>query len=886
MKQSITSLRIPTIKRALILAAVLVLLLPGFIKAAAPAGFSTEVIAGGLNLPTTFDFAPDGRVFVAEKGGAVRIIKNGELLAQPFLTLSDINTYADRGLIGLALDPNFSSNNYVYLSYTYENSPAVYEGPKMARIVRVQANGDTMLPGSMEVLVGTEVGDAITPSCNDFSTGTDCIPSDSPSHSAGGLRFGPDGMLYATLGDGASFAFVDPNAYRAQSLDWLTGKVLRLNRDGTAPADNPFFTGNPNDNRSKVFAYGIRNSFRFNFRPSTGALYTGEVGWGGFEEINVVTPGINMGWPCREGFELQGGYQCTADGATDPLYVYPNDGAASIVGGAFAGAAYPAEYQDDYFFADFYRSDIFHMKVSADDSTVISVDTWYDDTADGPVSVQAGPDGSIYYLSIFNGEVRRIKYNDGQGSPEPPIARDDNTTALSGETIYIDILDNDSDPNDDPIYLNTLTPATHGAVYNNGNNTVTYVAPSDYTGLDTFQYSISDGALTDTATVTIDVRPNADPTLVDITHVSLTQNISAPVVGETTTFTTTLRNDGEAGPFLIDFELYDANTGTVVNSKVLANEYLNANETKSYTYTWTPQQSGDYWLSVGYMSPNWSLLHHWEDKGLQFKVLDRKPPTDDPVDLIINSITLNEASIALGENVSATVSITNTGGDGTGLVDIEVTDETATVVYMDFFDTEFFSAGETRTFTTTWQPQSEGVYYVDAGTFGEGWYPFMAWMWHGAQFAVTPASTSSPQQFIYDDSLSADWASWSWDTTLDYSYTSNTFAGSAALSVTYTAPWGGAYFRAATPFVKQTSTNLSMALSGSTAGGQTLQIKVIDTAGNILHEAPVPALSNGWTEFSLPLSTIGDSDQIAGVFIMGRSGQTEAPFLVDEVRFE
>src|SRR6185436_178539 len=117
---------------------------PNYSYAALPSGFEVQTIVSGLNIPTTMAFAPDGRLFIAEKGGTVRIYKNNTLLPTPFITLTDVNTYTDRGLLGMALDPQFSQNGYVYLSYTFENTPGTnYNGPKTTRIVRVTAVGDT-----------------------------------------------------------------------------------------------------------------------------------------------------------------------------------------------------------------------------------------------------------------------------------------------------------------------------------------------------------------------------------------------------------------------------------------------------------------------------------------------------------------------------------------------------------------------------------------------------------------------------------------------------------------------------------------------------------------------------------------------------------------------
>jgi len=148
-------------------------------------------------------------------------------------------------------------------------------------------------------------------SCNDFPIGADCIPSDSASHSVGNIRFAPDGTLFVTTGDGARFDDVDPDALRAQNLDSLAGKVMRITRLGQGVPSNPFWNGAAGANRSKVWAYGLRNPYRFNLRPGTGTPYLGDVGWASYEEINVASAGANLGWPCFEGSLRKAGYAPT-----------------------------------------------------------------------------------------------------------------------------------------------------------------------------------------------------------------------------------------------------------------------------------------------------------------------------------------------------------------------------------------------------------------------------------------------------------------------------------------------------------------------------------------------------------------------------------------------
>src|SRR3990170_907640 len=208
-----------------------------------PRGFEEVTVVGGLDEPTTFAFAPDNRIFIAEKRGVVQVFKEGVLLPTPLIDMQDrVNTAEQRGLLGLALDPNFQTNGYVYLHYTYEHDPADPSGPKTGQLIRVTVEGDVALPGSELVLLGSVVGTASQPSCENFAVGADCLPADATRHVGGGLRFASDGKLFVATGDAGN---TDELRVRSQNLDSLAGKMLRINSDGSAPADNPYFTGDP-----------------------------------------------------------------------------------------------------------------------------------------------------------------------------------------------------------------------------------------------------------------------------------------------------------------------------------------------------------------------------------------------------------------------------------------------------------------------------------------------------------------------------------------------------------------------------------------------------------------------------------------------------------------
>ena len=378
---------------------------------AAP-GFEDVTVVSGLDQATNFAFAPDGRIFIAGQQGDVRIVKDGVLLPTPFVQLP-VNSFEQRGLFGIVLDPNFEANGYVYLYFTYEHDAANPSGPKTGRLIRLTADGDVAAPGSEIVLLGTVVGDPSRPSCEDFPAGSDCLPADGCCHVGGGLRFASDGTLFVATGDGAS---TFESRFRSQNLDSLAGKILRINPDGSAPADNPYFTGDPAANRSKVWAYGLREPFRFGLQPGTDLPFIGDVGSLFWEEINIAYPGVNFGWPCYEGQGRHYGAEqysiCEAlflegpDAVAPPLYTYPTDFHA-VIGGDFA-LSYPEPYAGAFFFGDWAQSTISYLTVDGDNN-LIDVQE-FATGADGPVALKTGPDGEIYYLAWNAGELRHIRF--------------------------------------------------------------------------------------------------------------------------------------------------------------------------------------------------------------------------------------------------------------------------------------------------------------------------------------------------------------------------------------------------------------------------------------------------------------------------------------------
>jgi glucose/arabinose dehydrogenase len=299
-----------------------------------PTGFSETSVATGLASPTAMQFAPDGRLFVCEQEGRLRVIKDGALLPTPFLTLT-VSSVGERGLLGVAFDPAFAANHYVYVYYT-ATTPGVHN-----RISRFTANGDVGVPGSETVIFELD----------NLSSAT--------NHNGGALAFGSDGKLYAAVGENA-------NAGNAQSLSNVLGKMLRINADGTIPSDNPFFATASGQNRA-IWALGLRNPFTFAFNPFGTELFINDVGQSSWEEINDGIAGANYGWPDTEGMTTDPRFR-------SPRYAYDHSaGACAITGGAFYSPLtqqFPASYVGDYFFADYCAGWIRKLDPAAGNSVV------------------------------------------------------------------------------------------------------------------------------------------------------------------------------------------------------------------------------------------------------------------------------------------------------------------------------------------------------------------------------------------------------------------------------------------------------------------------------------------------------------------------------------
>jgi len=333
-----------------------------------PPGF-IETQVSGLSSPTAMEIAPDGRLFVCLQGGQLRVIKNVALLPTPFVTIS-VDNAGERGLLGVAFDPNFASNNFIYLYYTVATTP------KHNRLSRFTANGDVAVAGSELVLLELD----------NLSTAT--------NHNGGAIHFGPDGKLYIAVGENA-------NGSNSQTLTNLLGKILRINANGSVPGDNPFFNTATGNNRL-IWSLGLRNPFTFAFQPGTGRMFINDVGQSTWEEINDGIAGSNYGWPTTEGVTTNPQFR-------SPLFVYGH-GTSATTGCAIAGGTFynpttvnfPASFVGKYFFADLCSGWIRVFDPASGTASGFATGI------NQPVDLKVGSDGSLYYLSIGAGSVFRV----------------------------------------------------------------------------------------------------------------------------------------------------------------------------------------------------------------------------------------------------------------------------------------------------------------------------------------------------------------------------------------------------------------------------------------------------------------------------------------------
>lgn len=358
-----------------------------------PEGFVAETLATNLNAATALAVAPDGRIFLADQTGPVRVCKDGRLLPRLALDLTGhVDDYWERGLIGLTLHPDFPRTPQAFVLYVAK-TPFPHHVLSRFTVIGDQfdaASSLVLLEGDDQRRLGGKVPHG---------------------HQGGPLCFGADGKLYVALGEQTA-------GEPAQRLDSLLGKILRLNADGSIPEDNPFFAKTTGKYRA-IWSLGHRNPFGLAVQPSTGRLFETEVGASAFEEVNEILRGANYGWPHAEGFSTNTAFQ-------NPLHAYPPAIGRSIVGAAFCPTAgpFPEPWRGKLFFADWAANWVKALDVDAPTEVMTFAKGF-----DAPVTVEFAPDGSLLVLNRGtlwrdgekwrpnSGSLVRIRYAGGGRTP-------------------------------------------------------------------------------------------------------------------------------------------------------------------------------------------------------------------------------------------------------------------------------------------------------------------------------------------------------------------------------------------------------------------------------------------------------------------------------------
>jgi glucose/arabinose dehydrogenase len=508
VKPSLTAAPVEGVVRALraALPALLAVLATPVAEAAMvlPASFEAYDAVPGVTWatpPTGVALLPGGRMLVIEKGGRVWSVMNGVRRPTPMLDLSaEVLDETDRGLLGIAVDPQYAQNHWIYLLYVVDpdSNNVDTDGDAFGRLSRFTvgfADSHTIAWNTRVVLLG-----------HTWRSGP---LSASPTHAIGDLQWGRDGSLFVSAGEGAQFTTIDAGgqdpaafgptrtdpyedigAYRSQYIGSLAGKLLRIRpSSGAGYPSNPYWNGDSMSVQSRVWAYGLRNPFRFTVRPGTGStdpaagnpgtVYIGDVGWDRYEEMNVVrTPGQNFGWPCYEGFGVRGSYQnatpahhgCSTIGTatnpaphSGPTATWHHDdpalgtpagfiGNCSVAGVFYTGTRFPAQYRNQYFFADYGQDWIKVAQMNASDGVVQILP--FATNADGPVNVEFdAANEELIVVSISTSDIWRIRYT-AQSGNGAPVARADANPRVGVAPLAVTFTSaGTSDPDGDPLTL-------------------------------------------------------------------------------------------------------------------------------------------------------------------------------------------------------------------------------------------------------------------------------------------------------------------------------------------------------------------------------------------------------------------------------------------------
>jgi len=430
-----------------------------------PAGFAQTQLAHGLSKPIAIAFAPNGDIYVGEQGGSILIYRSGAVLATPLVTLPNVYSQGECGLLGMALDPNYASNGYIYLSYVLSTTSSTGVVQPYARLSRFTVAGGAINTATEKVLYqGNQLQNL--------------------HHAGNDLKVGPDGKLWWSVGDNV------PSISNGEALSNIYGKILRFNLDGSVPADNPFV--NIPSAVHAIYAYGLRNPWRFTFLPN-GQAMTEDTGSSYWEEMNTIQPGGNYGWPFFEG-------NCFSCGYINPAYAvghYPVDAATSALA-AYSGSTFPQQYAHTVFFGDYNRRDIEAVNFDPSYQTQVS-STVFDTNAGTIADLAEGPDGNLYFVSIFEGTFSEIS------APGPflPTAKSSATPAAGPAPLTAAFSSaGSSDPYGLP--LSYSWDFGDGTTSTSANPSHVYATAGTYTA----KLTISNGTQTGTSTTKVVVGPS------------------------------------------------------------------------------------------------------------------------------------------------------------------------------------------------------------------------------------------------------------------------------------------------------------------------------------------------------------------------------------------
>lgn len=880
--------------------------------AGAQGGFTETIALTGLTYPTVVKFSPDGRVFVAEKSGIIKVFPSlGSTTPTIFADLTtQVYNFWDRGLLGLALHPNFPTTPYVYVLYSHDaviggtaprfGTPGVESDPCptppganadgcviSARLSRLTASGNVMT-GSEFVMIEDW--------CQQY-----------PSHSIGSVEFGPDGALYVSGGEGANFNVVDygqlgnaknpcgdppvpvggnqspPGAQGGalRSLDirtnrnpiTLDGKVLRLNPDtGAAMPDNAF-AGSSDANKRRVIAYGLRNPLRFAFRPGTNELWVGDVGWGQWEEINrIVDPkgaAPDFGWPCFEGEGRQGGYESAGLTICNQLYNQPSLVTAPYYSYEHGQPAVPND------------------TCTISDSTSITGMAFYN----------GGNYPAAYNKALFFGDYSRnciwVMYSDNNGLPMPGQVQVFQKDASAPVNIT-------TGPNGDVFYVDHTGGTIRRISYSDGNLPPAARATANKTSGPAPLQVTFDGSGSDDPdpgdSIAYSWDLNGDGTFGDSTAIKPTYTYSTAG-----TFQVKLRvTDIHGATSIAVLSITSGNAApTAAMSAPLANLTWSVGETIQYSGSGTDPEDG----TIPGSKMTWTLT------------MEHCPGGNSCHTHVIGSFTGASGSFVAPDHeypsfLRLKLDVTDAGGltasisrdikPKTAVLDVRTSPAGMNVAVNAFSGaapyTQTVMAGSIASLSAAESlPISGKVYQFSAWSDGQARAHTVAAT--GTTVLTATYSTSAaiaPWKVLYDDNLPDGLSNWSWNGSLDFVNNTPLFAGTHSLKYTPTDPWGA--IRINTPDLSQTIDTtpydtLHFALRASGAGS-VMQIIAYDdkdepTAPPILLASfGGDPISGAWRSYSIPLTALNIVNRkITGIALQEVSGNVQPPIFVDEFGF-